>query len=215
MGDVVRSRDPEVLFTVEAVAQAPIERIELRNALDTLEVFRPFADADLGRRIRVVWEGSEYRGRGRQTIWDGGASLDGNAFEHLAPINHYNLSKRFEQTAPGAVEWTALTTGGFGGFDAWLVDGHAGTLNIDTALVKAEIPVADIGRDDIVHDAGGIQRRIRVFRMPDDNPHSAVRLERRIALGKGVDNALYVNIVCEDGHQIWSSPIYVFHGAAS
>ena len=81
--------------------------------------------------------------------------------------------------------------------------------------MKAEIPVADIGRDDIVHDAGGIQRRIRVFRMPDDNPHSAVRLERRIALGKGVDNALYVNIVCEDGHQIWSSPIYVFHGAAS
>ena len=112
MGDVVRSRDPEVLFTVEAVAQAPIERIELRNALDTLEVFRPFADADLGRRIRVVWEGSEYRGRGRQTIWDGGASLDGNAFEHLAPINHYNLSKRFEQTAPGAVEWTALTDRG-------------------------------------------------------------------------------------------------------
>ena len=215
MGDVVRSGDPEVLFTVKAVAQAPIERIELRNALNTLEVFRPFADADLGRRIRVIWEGSEYRGRGRQTIWDGGASLDGNAFEHLAPINHYNLSKRFEQTAPGAVEWTALTTGGFGGFDAWLADAHSGTLNIDTALVKAEIPVADIGRDDIVHDAGGIRRRIRVFRMPDDNPHTAVTIERRISLKKGGDNALYVNIVCEDGHQIWSSPIYVFGGAAS
>ena len=215
MGDVVRSGDTEVTFSIEAVAQAPIERIEIRNALETLEVFRPFADEDLGRRIRVIWEGSEYRGRGRQTIWDGVATLDGNAFERLAPINYLNLDKRFEQTAPGAIEWTALTTGGFGGFDAWLADAYAGTLDIDTALVKAAIPIADIGRDDIVHDAGGIRRRVRVYRMPNDNPHTTVRIERRITLNKGADNALYVNIVCEDGHQIWSSPIYIFDGAVS
>ena len=213
MGDVVRCAAADVRFTVEAVAQVPIERIEIRNARETLEVFRPFAERDLGRRIRVIWEGSEYRGRGRQTIWDGGATLEGNTFERVSPINHYNLARRFEQTAPGAVEWTALTTGGFGGFDAWLADAHAGTLRIDTVLVKAEIPVTDIGRDDVVHDAGGIRRRIRVFRMPDDNPHTAVRVERRIALRKGADNALYVNIVCEDGHQIWSSPIYIFDTA--
>ena len=101
MGDVLRSDDAEVTFTVEAVAQAPIERIEIRNALETLEVYRPFDEEDLGSRIRVIWEGSEYRGRGRQTIWDGSASLEGNTFERLAPINHYNLSRRFEQTAPG------------------------------------------------------------------------------------------------------------------
>ena len=213
MGDVVRSDDAEVMFAIEAVAAAPIERIEIRNALKTLEVFRPFSDEDLGRRIRVIWEGSEYRGRGRQTIWDGNASLEGNAFERLAPINHYNLDKRFEQTGPGVVEWTALTTGGFGGFDAWLADGGAGALIIDTALVKAEIPIAEIGRDDIVLDAGGIERRIRVFRMPDDNPHTAVAIERRIPLGKDADNALYVKLVQEDGHQVWSSPIYILGDA--
>ena len=212
MGDVVRSDDAQATFAIDAVASAPIERIEIRNALETLEVWRPFGEADLGRRIRVIWEGSEYRGRGRQTIWDGGATLEGNAFERLAPINHHNLDKRFEQTAPGAVEWTALTTGGFGGFDAWLADARAGALTIDTALVKATIPVADIGREDVVHDAGGIGRRIRVFRLPDENPCTAVKMERRVALGKGADNALYVKIVQEDGHQIWSSPIYVFDG---
>ena len=214
MGDVVRSGEAEVVFRVEAVVSAAIERIEIRNGLETLEVFRPFGDEDLGRRIRVIWEGSEYRGRGRQTIWDGNATLEGNAFERLAPINHYNLDKRFEQSAPGAVEWTALTTGGFGGFDAWLADAHAGTLSIDTVLVKAAIPVADIGYDDIVHDAGGIERRIRVFRMPDDNPHTAVRIERRLPLHKDGDNAFYVKLVQEDGHQIWSSPIYVFDDEA-
>ena len=37
-------------------------------------------EADLGRRIRVIWEGSEYRGRGRETVWDGHAELSDNAF---------------------------------------------------------------------------------------------------------------------------------------
>ncbi len=106
--------------------------------------------------------------------------------------------------------WTALTTGGFGGFDAWLADPKAGMLSIDTALVKCEIAIADIGRDDLVFDAGGIKRRIRVFRLADENPHRTLRLSRRIRLRDAGDNALYVCLTQEDGHRIWSSPIYVF-----
>ena len=34
---------------------------------------RPFAPADLGRRVRVLWQGAEYRGRGRETLWQGQA----------------------------------------------------------------------------------------------------------------------------------------------
>jgi hypothetical protein len=209
MGDIIGTSDDEVSFRVEALASAPIERIELRNGLSNLETWRPYGAADLGRRIRVIWEGSEYRGRGRQTIWDGSATLEGNAFQRLAPINHWNLDKRFEQTAPGRVEWTALTTGGFGGFDAWLDDPRAGTLAIDTALVKAELPLARIGLDDVVFEAGGIARRIRVFRLPDENPHRRVVLERRVALRKGADNPLYVSLTQEDGNIVWSSPVYV------
>ena len=212
MGDILRSPDKEATFVIDAHGSAPIERIEVRNGLETLETFRPYGQGDLGRRIRVIWEGSEYRGRGRETIWDGTATLEGNGFARLSPINRYNLDKRFEQTAANAVEWTALTTGGFGGFDAWLEDAEAGTLRIDTALVKTEIAVADIGLEDLVFEAGGIRRRIRVFRMPDENPHRRVTLERRIALRDTGDNALYVCLTQEDGHFVWSSPIYIFRG---
>jgi hypothetical protein len=210
MGDILQSGDAAVTFSVEAVAAAPIERLEIRNGLETLETVRPFDAAGLGKRIRVVWEGSEYRGRGRQTTWDGGAHLEGNAFERLEPINVYNLDKRFDQTAPGDVEWTALTTGGHGGFDAWLADADAGSLRIDTELVKCDIPVADIGLEDMVFDAGGIGRRIRVFRLPDDNAEDRLRIERRISLRDAGDNALYVCLTQEDGHLVWSSPIYIF-----
>jgi hypothetical protein len=210
MGDIVRFDGEEAEFSVEAIASSPIERIELRNGLEVLETWRPYTHAELGRRIRIIWEGSEYRGRGRQTVWDGGCTLDGNRFERIAPINLWNLDKKLEQTGPGTLAWTALTTGGFGGFDAWLADPLAGTLRIDTALVQCEIRVADIGRDDLVFEAGGIKRRIRVFRLPGDNPHRTLHLSRRVCLRDAGDNALYVCVTQEDGHLIWSSPIYVF-----
>ena len=210
MGDILRSTDEEVMFTVEVLASAPVERIDIRNGLETIETLRPFDEAALGRRVRVIWEGSEYRGRGRQTIWDGAATLTGNAIERLTPINFYNLDKRLEQTGPGTLEWTALTTGGFGGFDVWLADAEAGTLAIDTALVQCEIPIADISLDDLVFDAGGIKRRIRIFRLPDEIPHQRIGLERRIKLRSNGDNALYVSVTQEDGHLAWSSPIYIF-----
>jgi hypothetical protein len=212
MGDIVQSDADALELTIEAHASAPIERLEIRNGLEVLETWRPFEASALGRRVRVIWEGSEYRGRGRQTVWDGKCTLSDNSVERFAPINMWNLDKQIVQTAPGALSWTALTTGGFGGFDAWLADPRSGTLCIDTPLVKREIAIADIGQDDMVFAAGGIGRAIRVFRLPDDNPHRHLKLSRRIGLKTTGDNALYVRLTQEDGHLIWSSPIYVFRG---
>ena len=217
MGDIVRSSDPDVLLTVDVASTSPIERIDVRNGLETVETIRPFTGADLGSRIRVVWEGSEYRGRGRETIWDGSATLTGNGFTSVTPINRYNLDKTFclkesdDLEGSDRLRWEALTTGGHGGFDAVLDDPTSGTLRIETDLVTTEIPVADIGLDDLVFEAGGLGRRISVFRLPDENPHRVVSVKRRLALvGGDGDDALYVRVVHEDGHVAWSSPIYVF-----
>jgi len=209
MGDILRSGEREVKLIIDVCGAAPIERIDIRNGLETLEVFRPYAEDELGRRIRVVWEGSEYRGRGRETSWDGHAEVDGNAFESLTPINRYNIDRRFEQTGPGRVEWSAITTGGFGGFEALLRDPRAGKLKIDTALIQQEIDIDTIGRDELIFENGGIERRIRIFRLPDVNSVNALKIERKIALREDADNALYVRVTHEDGHYSWSSPIYL------
>ena len=211
MGDILRTADGEVSLEIDIVGSAPIERVEIRNRLEVLETVRPFEPHELGRRIRLIWEGSEYRGRGRQSVWDGGAKLSGNTFERVLPINMWNLDKKIERVAPDALRWTALTTGGFGGADILLGNAQAGTLSIDTALVKAEVRVADIGREDLVLDSnGGIRRRMRLFRLPDENPATRLRLTRRIRLEEARDNALYICVTQEDGHLIWSSPIYLF-----
>ena len=103
-----------------------------------------------------------------------------------------------------------MTTGGFGGFDALLEDPYAGTINIHTALVKEDIAIGDIGRDEIIFANGGIDRRIRIFRLPDVNPHYTATLERRVQLAADRDNALYARVTFEDAHFASSRPIYIF-----
>ena len=209
MGDILRSQCEECTFRIDVHGASPIERIVLRNGVDTLETYRPYSEAELGRRIRILWEGSEYRGRGRETVWDGYAELEANRFESLNPVNRYNLDKKFEQSTGHRVEWTALTTGGFGGFDAILENPDSGTLHIETALVDETIRIAEIGRDEIIFSNGGIDRRIRLFRLPDNNPNHKSVVVRHLKLVDHRDNALYVRVVFEDGHVAWSSPIYI------
>ena len=214
MGDILASGDAEVTLQVDVSAGAPIERIEIRNRKEVLETWRPYKDADLGGRIRIIWEGSEYRGRGRQSVWDGTAVLTGNTFGTPTPINLWNIDKTLQHPRPDSFGWSALTTGGFGGIDVLLADARAGTLLIRTTQVSADLAVADIGLEDTVLDtAGGIKRRMRLFRLPDTNNVRSTRLTRRVKLRDAVDNALYVCITLEDGNLIWSSPVYVLKGS--
>jgi len=178
MGDIVQTGDDSVTLKVEVSAQNPIERIEIRNGMDVLETVRGFAESDLGERIRVVWSGAEYRGRGRETNWKGRVSFGG------AQIRR--------------------------GFDAWLEKSDGATLDISTNLGVMTVPLSDIGMEDVTMDAGGLERKIRVFRLPEENPHRTITTELEIPLKATGDNPLWVCVTTEDGFQAWSSPIYAF-----
>ena len=210
MGDILRSADDSVTLEIDVSAGAPIERIEIRNRTTVLETWRPYAQEQLGRRIRMIWEGSEYRGRGRQSVWDGSVTLTGNRIVSFTPINLWNIDKPLQRKADNQLAWQTLTTGGFGGAELILADAHAGTLAIDTTLVKAELAVGGIGLEDqVLATGGGIKRQMRVFRLPDVNDANSARLSRRIPRSKVDEDALYVCITFEDGHLAWSSPTYV------
>jgi hypothetical protein len=212
MGDILHCGDDEVALEIDVAAGAPIERIEIRNRMEVLETWRPYSEADLGRRLRIIWEGSEYRGRGRQSVWDGSATLTGNTFEGFSPINLWNIDKQLRSPSPDKLTWAALTTGGFGGADVRLADARAGTLHIDTQLVQADVKLEDIGLEDhVLETGGGIARRMRLFRLPDSNLVQDARLTRRIRRrpADGAEDALYICVTLADGHRIWTSPIYL------
>ena len=210
MGDIAASADTEVTVSVRIAAGTPIERVEVRNGKDVVRTFRPYRDTDCDNRIRVIWQGAEYRGRGRQTVWDGTAALDGCEILGYAKINAWNHERKFEQIDSQRLEWEAITTGNFGGFDVWLNDSSTGILTVETQHVSDRINLASVGLEDVVLDGGGLDRKIRVFRMPEENPHTQVCFDQRVRLHDSGDNPLWVCVTTEDGFQAWSSPIYLF-----
>ena len=210
MGDIVQTSDDKVTLKVEVSAQNPIERIEFRNGMETLKTVRGFSKSDLGERIRVVWSGAEYRGRGRETNWKGRVSFGGAQIRRMEKINAWNHERKLEQYNGDTVVFDAITTGNFGGFDAWLAKSDGATLDISTNLGVMTVPLSDIGMEDVTMDAGGLERKIRAFRLPEENPHRTITTELEIPLNATGDNPLWVCVTTEDGFQAWSSPIYAF-----
>ncbi len=211
MGDIARVYADSVRLRIEVLASAPIERLQIFNGLELLETVRPYAAAELGNRIRVVWEGAEYRGRFRQTIWDGEATVSENTILRAEPINFFNLDKTLERITGNRLRWRALTTGNFGGFDIWVEDAYAGTLKLETPLVQCGVPLEELGYDEEVFDRSAtLPRFVRIARLPAENAHRRLNLERDIAIVPGRDNPLFVKLTQEDGHVAWSSPIYLW-----
>jgi hypothetical protein len=212
MGDLVHPREGDATLRVWVLAGSPIERLDLFNGTELIETIRPYGTTKLGARIRVVWQGAAYRGRFRQVIWDGAAAIEGNRILDAKPVNFLNPEKRLEREGDARLTWRSLTTGNLAGFDVWLEDPRAGRLRLETPLLRVDLPIAEIGLEDTVFDLGGLDRRLRVFRLPERNPHRSLGVERRLELRPSGDNAIHARLTLEDGHQAWSSPIYIWRG---
>lgn len=165
----------------------------------------------MGHRIRVIWSGAEYRGRGRQSTWTGRAVFKACHIERLAKINAWNHERRLERCGKDTVEWDAITTGNFGGFDVWLEEADDAELNLTCNRGEIQVPLNSVGFEDTVLEAGGLERRLRVFRLPSENPHREVQHHLVIPLKPSGDNPIWICVTTDDGFQAWSSPIFVFN----
>ena len=211
MGDIVHLPQGGATLKVDVLGSAPIEKVEIFDGPERLEIIRPYVPEDLGNRIRVIWEGAEYRGRFRQVIWDGKAVLSDNAFVGVRPVNFFNPEKTLDRVSETELHWRALTTGNFGGFDAWVRDAYAGTLKIETPLVGCEVPLEKIGYEEEIVDASGVLPRfVRMLRLPAENPHRTMTITREVPLRESGDTALFIKLTQEDGDVAWTSPIYLF-----
>lgn len=211
MGDIVHLRQGRATLSVAVRAAVPIERIDIFNGDDLVESIRPHVKTPLGRRIRMIWQGAEYRGRFRQVIWDGGATVAGNEIVSASGINFFNPDKPLVRETGNAVAWSALTTGNLGGVDLWLKYPDAGQISIETPLVAETLDIEDIGSEEIVFDrAAALPRDLRIFRLPDQLDTCDVSLQRELRLNERGDNPIFIRVTLEDGTRSWSSPIYIF-----
>jgi hypothetical protein len=210
MGDIAQTEDLTIKLQVEAITQAGIERIEIRNGIEVLETIRGYGPEDLGTRIRVIWSGAEYRGRRRETTWHGKARFKGASIRHWQGINIWNRERLLKVVNHDTVVWDAITTGNFGGFDVWLDEDPDAHLEIDTNHGTLSENLVNLNMEERIMEAGGLGRCIKLFRMPDKSLPQQYQHETPVALRPKGDNPLWFCVTLEDGSQAWSSPIFIF-----
>jgi hypothetical protein len=210
MGDIVRAGAAPMRLSVEAIGTAPIERIDVLYGTEIAETVRPYAASDLGRRVRVLWEGAEYRGRGRETLWQGALAVEGNRIARFAPVNFLNPERKVRETTPGAaLAWNSVTTGNRAGIDLWLDEARQGALKVDTNIVSGAADLSALGDDAVSFDGGGLGRRLSIYRLPEDAWSPRISFAHTVRFAGGRDLPVYVRVTQADGHQAWSSPIYL------
>jgi hypothetical protein len=210
MGDIIRPGSVPMRLAVEVIGTAPIERLDVLHGVNVMQTARPFMAADLGRRVRVTWQGAEYRGRGRETMWQGKLTLANNCFARFAPVNFLNPERKVEETSAGtALTWTSVTTGNLAGIDLWLETSRRGTLALDTNVVSGEVDLTTLADGTVTFDGGGLGRRISVYRLPEQHWSRHLAVDHVVTFPGGADLPVYVRVTQSDGHQAWSSPIYL------
>lgn len=214
MGDIARVQNDHALVSILAETQSPLLSVDILRGTETLERCLPYEEAALGHRYRICFHGAEYRGRGRQTAWTGQVQMNGAKITKFETVNAWNQDKKLEWTDDGLIEFDLLTTGNFVGFDVWL-DGPADSFDISTALVSGKADLQNIGTEVITLEAGGLDRKVTVTRLPETLTACGIELERDIALNAEGDTPIWARISTEDGHLAWSSPMYLFQNQAS
>ena len=210
MGDIAAVADEVVELSIEVVGTAPIERLDIFDGLDLLETIRPYTAADLGARVRLVYEGAEYRGRARTTNWDGTLTITGNRILRTHVINNWNLDRGIQRQDATSLTWKAVTTGNYGAIDMWLEEAAAGELSFQTLPVSGACLIGELGVEPRVFEAGGLDRAVNVQRLPETMLERRLSVRRTINVRAKDDTRLFVRVQQEDGHRTWSSPIYLW-----
>lgn len=212
IGSVIEvDRDSLPELDVQIHGTAPIERVEVRNGMSVLKTVRTYGPKDLANRVKLLWQGAEVRGRGRQVEWHGGCRLTGNRITGFQTINFHNLEMSCDRLRATELTWRSLTTGGVAGVIMELAKKTAGSLAIETVQKNAKLSLPRLGVSGRSYELGGLGKRLSVYRLPEAGGSRSVSFRwkpRWSELRRG-DNPICVHVVQEDGHMAWSSPFYL------
>ncbi len=208
-GDIASTRASRSTVRVRVRAPSGLLRIELRVGAKTVASWSPPVGET--RRVRLSWEGAEYRGRGRQTCWDGQASLQGAELRRVESFASWSPEPGLHVEGE-RLSWEAVTTGNRGGWDLWwspLGDQHP-CLSVRTGPASLEARLDQLPAEGLVVEAGGLGRRLSLQPLPEEPLPRDLDLDVEVEHLPAGDTPIWVVVSCEDGHQAWSSPVYLF-----
>ncbi|MFO7797999.1 MAG: DUF3604 domain-containing protein [Promethearchaeati archaeon] len=225
MGDIVKifktnsKTDYKITLKINIEGRSPIERIEIFNGNKLIETIKPFLGKENNNkinneefeRIRILWEGAEFRARRRNVEWVGAAEFVENTIKEIKSFNFWNASAPLRREGPNKVSWKTMTSGNFQGFDVILTDREKGVLRFRSSQISFDLLISEISIQEKIFQVGGLGKRVRIFRLPNINKEDSCYLEKHFEIDplNREDDRFWIKITFENGHQAWSSPIYI------
>lgn len=207
MGDIVRPSSDTMNLDIDVLGTAPLSEIAVFSGTTPIAVFRP-GNSSGSRRIALRWEGAEYRGRGRETLWNGEVRVAGNRILKATGVNFLNPELAVDEVECGTnYRWKSVTTGNLVGLDLVLERPDLGRLSVATNHATLEIDLCDILEKPVVQNAGGLSKTLSAFRIAENGGPLAFKATCHVSVGE-TETPVYVRVTQEDCNRAWSSPIY-------
>jgi hypothetical protein len=71
------------------------------------------------------------------------------------------------------------------------------------------VDIAGLTDHTVTFEGGGLGRQLSVYRLPEADFGRRVTLDHAVSFAGGADLPVYLRVTQADGHQAWSSPIYL------
>jgi hypothetical protein len=165
--------------------------------------------------VRIRWGGARHRDRYRWATWAGQLSVSGTDIDALMPWAATHPEQVIE-SAGQTVSWKTATYGADIGVMVRLADLARARFVIDTTVIEDghRVTMTLTGAELIAQgwqeqNAGGLNLRIRAERIAEP---SALSSTATGALTVGLPrehSAIYLRARQQDGHQVWTSPLFV------
>ncbi|WP_319434942.1 hypothetical protein [Mycobacterium sp. RTGN5] len=216
MGDEFVNEADELVTDYDLYGTTGWEELEIRDT--TGQLWRRDFQAETGLSdtlVRIRWGGARHRDRYRWATWTGRLRVTGADIEDVTPWAALHPEQRFD-TAPGEVTWRTATYGSDIGVVLRLSTLAEARLDLFTTVIEDNLDTAlTLRGEDLIRDGhhdiavGGLNLTMRVERIAD--PASLpVNANGRLLLDlPDADSAVYLRARQADGHQIWTSPLFV------
>ena len=221
MGDEIHTAADELVANYALYGSAGWEELEIWDAAGRL--WRRDFHTETGLSdtlVRIRWGGARHKDRYRWATWSGSLAITGSAVDSMTPWAAAHPEQIFDNTGDG-ITWRTTTYGSDIGVVLGLADLASAHLQVEASIVEdgldaslsitgAELLAAR--RQEI--PVGGLNLTLTVERIADPATLPVTVNGQLIIDLPHADSAVYLRARQADGHQVWTSPLFVSRDGA-
>jgi hypothetical protein len=219
MGDEIHTTARELVAEYALYGSAGWEELQVWDAAGRL--WRRDFHTETGlsdTMVRIRWGGARHKDRYRWATWAGRVAITGSAVDSVTPWAATHPEQIFDSTGD-EITWRTTTYGSDIGVVVDLADLASACLQIETTVIEDGVDAAlsitgaellTAGQREIA--VGGLNLTLKVERIANLAALPVTVDGTLIVDLPPADCAVYLRARQADGHQVWTSPLFVSRG---